>query len=61
MLILVNARVPLTRGKTARQVLEEQGLWEEYKQSNPYDPTSRFDERHAAGSVPLTKDSEVSV
>lgn len=61
MIILVNVRVPLTKGKTARQVLEEQGLWEEYKQSNTYDPMSRFDERHAVGTVPMTKDSEVSV
>lgn len=61
MIILVNARVPLTRGKTARQVLEEQGLWEEYKQSNTYDPVSRFDERHPVGTVPMTKDAEVSV
>lgn len=55
---LVNVRVPLTRGKTARQILEEQGLWEEYKQNNTYDPMARFD---AAGIVPLTKDSEVSM
>lgn len=46
----------MTRGKTARQILEEQGLWEEYKQNNTYDPMARFD---AAGIVPMTKDSEV--
>lgn len=55
---LVNVRVPLTRGKTPRQILEEQGLWEEYKQNNTYDPMARF---NAAGIVPMTKDSEVSV
>ncbi|TNN04184.1 pepsin A-like [Takifugu flavidus] len=50
-------KVPLTRGKTARQILEEQGLWEEYKQNNTYDPMARFD---AAGIVPMTKDSELA-
>lgn len=61
MLILVNVRVPLTRGKTTRQVLKEQGLWEENKQGNAYDPTPGFDKRDAVGTVPMTKDSEVSV
>lgn len=46
------------RGKTARQILEEQGQWEEYKQNNSYDPMERF---NATGTVSLTKDSEVSV
>lgn len=59
MLILGNVRVPLTRRKTARQVLEEQGLWQDYKQSNADNPVSRFDEHHTAGGVPMTKDSEV--
>lgn len=49
----------MTRGKTARQVLEELGLWEEYKQNNTYNPMSRFND--SVGTVPMTKDSEVSV
>lgn len=60
MLILVNIRIPLMRGKTARQNLKDQGLGEEYKESNTDDPMARFNE-HAAGTVPMTKNSEVSV
>ncbi len=37
---LVNPRVLLEKGKTAREFLEEQGLWEEY----------RLDERFAMGN-----------
>ncbi|KAG7283876.1 hypothetical protein CRUP_034063 [Coryphaenoides rupestris] len=31
-------RVPLVKGKTARESLQEQGLWEEYRKLHPYNP-----------------------
>ena len=60
LLQLVNPRVPLERGQTARELLEEQGLWEEYKLKYPYNPMAKFDDRFAVGTQPMTNDANVS-
>lgn len=56
----VNPRVPLEKGKTAREILEEKGLWEEYRLKYPYNPLSKFDQRFAVGNQPMTNDADVS-
>ena len=60
MLSCVNPRVPLEKGKTAREVLEEQGLWETYRLKYPYNPMVKFDSRFALGNEPMTNDADVS-
>uniref|UniRef100_A0A3B4UAJ3 pepsin A n=1 Tax=Seriola dumerili TaxID=41447 RepID=A0A3B4UAJ3_SERDU len=35
-------RIPLMRGKSARQLLEERGLFEEYRRKFPYNPSAKF-------------------
>lgn len=54
----MNPRVPLLKGKSAREVLEEQGLWEEYKVKYPYNPMGKF-ERSAVGKVPMFNNADV--
>lgn len=49
-------RVPLEKGKTAREFLEEHGLWEEYRHRYPYNPMAKF----AVGNEPMTNDADVS-
>uniref|UniRef100_A0A671Y750 pepsin A n=1 Tax=Sparus aurata TaxID=8175 RepID=A0A671Y750_SPAAU len=53
-------QVPLERGQTARELLEEQGLWEEYKLKYPYNPMAKFDERFAVGTQPTTNDANMA-
>ncbi|XP_073346046.1 pepsin A-like [Pagrus major] len=53
-------QVPLERGKTARELLEEQGLWEEYKLKYPYNPMAKFDDRFAVGTQPMTNDANIA-
>lgn len=60
MLTLVNHRVPLKKGKTARESLEERGLWDEYRLKYPYNPMAKFDPRFAVGDEPMTNDADVS-
>ena len=57
---LVNSRVPLEKGKSAREALEEQGLWEEYRLKYPYNPMAKFDPRFAVTGEPMTNDADVS-
>lgn len=57
---LVNPRVPLKKGKTARQRLQEQGLWEDYRLKHPYNPMAKFDDRFAVGKEAMTNDADVS-
>lgn len=54
-------RVPLEKGKTARELLEEQGLWEEYRLKFPYNPMAKFDNRFAVGTESMTNDADVSI
>ncbi|XP_036386801.1 pepsin A-like [Megalops cyprinoides] len=53
-------RVPLIKGKTARQALRERGLWEEYRKRHPYNPMVKFDPRFAVGNEPMTNDADLS-
>ncbi|XP_030192894.1 pepsin A-like [Gadus morhua] len=50
-------KIPLIKGKTARQSLQEQGLWEEFRRAHPYNPTSKFIQD---GSESMTNDADLS-
>uniref|UniRef100_A0A4W6CGJ8 pepsin A n=2 Tax=Lates calcarifer TaxID=8187 RepID=A0A4W6CGJ8_LATCA len=50
-------RMPLIKGKTARQALQEQGLWEEYRKKHPYNPMVKFTQ---TGTEPMTNDADLS-
>ncbi|CAL8368398.1 unnamed protein product [Lota lota] len=50
-------KIPLIKGKTARESLQEQGLWEEYRKAHPYNPTVKFIQ---GGSEPMTNDADLS-
>lgn len=60
MFPLVNPRVPLEKGKTAREVLEEQGVWEEYSLKYPYNPMAKFYKRFTTVTQPMTNNADVS-
>ncbi|XP_025765624.1 pepsin A-like [Oreochromis niloticus] len=53
-------QIPLEKGKSAREVLEEQGLWEEYRQKYPYNPMAKFDGSFAVGPESMTNDAGLS-
>ncbi|XP_059180660.1 pepsin A-like [Centropristis striata] len=53
-------QVPLEIGKTARETLLEQGLWEQYRLKYPYNPMAKFDERFAVANQPMTNDADIS-
>ena len=48
--------MPLIKGKSARESLEEQGLWEEYSKRYPYNPMVKFLQ---SGTEPMTNDADV--
>ncbi|KAK2851322.1 hypothetical protein Q5P01_007598 [Channa striata] len=50
-------RMPLIKGKTARQTLQEKGLWEEYRKKFPYRPMVKFTQY---GTEPMTNDADLS-
>ncbi|KAL2104044.1 hypothetical protein ACEWY4_000912 [Coilia grayii] len=50
-------RVPLIKGKTAREALQEKGLWEKYRKSFPYQPMVKFQQNGAEG---MTNDADLS-
>ncbi|KAM6929158.1 pepsin A-like [Lycodopsis pacificus] len=50
-------KLPLIKGKTARQDLQEKGLWDEYRKQNPYNPMAKF---YQAGSESMTNDADLS-
>lgn len=50
-------RVPLVKGKTARESLQEQGLWEQYRSRYPYNPMAKFIQ---TGAEAMTNDADVS-
>ncbi|KAL2087748.1 hypothetical protein ACEWY4_016576 [Coilia grayii] len=52
-------RIPLNKGKTARERLEEKGLWEEYRKTFPYDPMSKFQD-YAVGAEHMTNDADLA-
>lgn len=49
--------MPLIRGKTTRQKLQDKGLWEEYRKTFPYKPLAKFVQ---TGTEPMTNDADVS-
>ncbi|XP_063064460.1 pepsin A-like [Engraulis encrasicolus] len=51
-------RVPLIKGKTARETLQEKGLWEEYRKKHPYNPMAKFQQQKGAES--MTNDADLS-
>nr|AAD56283.1 pepsinogen A form IIa [Pseudopleuronectes americanus] len=53
-------QVPLEKGKTARELLEEQGLWEEYRLKYPYNPMVKFDQSFAVGPESMTNDADLA-
>ncbi|KAI4797843.1 hypothetical protein KUCAC02_024824 [Chaenocephalus aceratus] len=52
--------LPLEKGMTAREILEEQGLWEEYRPKYPYNPMAKFDDRLAVGIESMTNDADLA-
>nr|ACF18589.1 pepsinogen A2 precursor [Siniperca scherzeri] len=50
-------KIPLIKGKTARQALQEKGLWEEYRKQHPYNPMAKFLQ---TGTEPMTNDADLS-
>ncbi|KAM7412030.1 hypothetical protein PAMA_021820 [Pampus argenteus] len=49
-------RMPLIKGKSAREALKEKGLWEEYRRQFPYQPKARF---YQAGTQSMTNDADL--
>ncbi|XP_030641082.1 pepsin A-like [Chanos chanos] len=50
-------RIPLIRGKTAREMLKERGLWEEYRKKFPYSPMVKF---MLSGKEMMTNDADLA-
>ncbi|KAG8002726.1 Pepsin A [Nibea albiflora] len=50
-------RIPLIKGKTAKESLQEKGLWEEYRKNFPYQPLSKFVQ---TGTESMTNDADLS-
>ncbi|XP_029361757.1 pepsin A-like [Echeneis naucrates] len=50
-------KMPLIKGKTARQALQEKGLWDEYRKRYPYNPMAKFVQ---AGTESMTNDADLS-
>nr|ABY87034.1 pepsinogen A1 [Epinephelus coioides]ABY87036.1 pepsinogen A1 [Epinephelus coioides] len=50
-------KIPLIKGKTARQDLQEKGLWEEYREKYPYNPMVKFQQ---SGTESMTNDADLS-
>ncbi|XP_040032590.2 pepsin A [Gasterosteus aculeatus] len=53
-------QVPLEKGQSAREFLEQQGKWDEYRVRYPYNPMAKFDERFAVGGEPMTNDADLA-
>uniref|UniRef100_A0A3Q3RG95 pepsin A n=1 Tax=Mastacembelus armatus TaxID=205130 RepID=A0A3Q3RG95_9TELE len=53
-------QLSLEKGKSARELLEEQGLWDEYRLKYPYNPMVKFDQRFAVANEPMTNDADLS-
>ncbi|XP_031582303.1 pepsin A-like [Oreochromis aureus] len=50
-------KMPLIKGKSARQTLKEKGLWEEYRKTHPYNPAAKF---YSSGTESMTNDADLS-
>uniref|UniRef100_A0A4W4HQG7 pepsin A n=1 Tax=Electrophorus electricus TaxID=8005 RepID=A0A4W4HQG7_ELEEL len=55
----LSGRVPLIKGKSAREALEEKGMWEHYKASYPYNPMAKFSQSYAVGYESMTNDADI--
>ncbi|CAL8336960.1 unnamed protein product [Lota lota] len=53
-------KIPLFRGKSARQSLEEEGLYEEYKSKYLHNPELKLQRGLELSSVPLTFDPQIT-
>lgn len=53
-------RVPLIKGKSAREALEEKGLWEQYKKMYPFNPMAKYTQSYAVGYESMTNDADVN-
>uniref|UniRef100_G3NZ44 pepsin A n=2 Tax=Gasterosteus aculeatus aculeatus TaxID=481459 RepID=G3NZ44_GASAC len=50
-------KIPLIKGKTARENLQEKGLWEQYRKQHPYNPMAKF---YQTGIESMTNDADLS-
>ncbi|KAM4610041.1 pepsin A-like [Polymixia lowei] len=50
-------KIPLIKGKTARESLQEKGLWDEYRKQYPYRPMAKF---YQSGTESMTNDADLS-
>ncbi|XP_053181165.1 pepsin A-like [Scomber japonicus] len=50
-------RMPLIKGKSAREYLEERGMWEQVRQQFPYRPKAKFVEKSTQS---MTNDADLS-
>ncbi|CAL8239719.1 unnamed protein product [Gadus morhua 'NCC'] len=53
-------QVPLVKVKTARDTLEEQGLWEQVRQEYPYNPMAKFDPSLMVTGEQMTNDADLA-
>ncbi|KAJ8370258.1 hypothetical protein SKAU_G00102860 [Synaphobranchus kaupii] len=49
--------MPLIKGKSARDTLQEKGMWEEYRKKFPYNPMAKFMQ---TGTESMTNDADMS-
>ncbi|KAJ8370257.1 hypothetical protein SKAU_G00102850 [Synaphobranchus kaupii] len=52
-----NPGMPLIKGKSARETLQEKGMWEEYRKRFPYNPMAKFMQ---TGTESMTNDADLS-
>ncbi|XP_067101556.1 pepsin A-like [Osmerus mordax] len=52
-------KVPLIKGKSARDSLEEQGLWEIYRNKFPYNAAAKFEQNFYSNQI-ITNDFDLS-
>ncbi|XP_057212710.1 pepsin A-like [Triplophysa rosa] len=50
-------RIPMIKGKTAREKLQERGLWEAFRQKYPYNPQIKFTQN---GAESMTNDADLA-
>ncbi|KAL3066193.1 hypothetical protein OYC64_016192 [Pagothenia borchgrevinki] len=50
-------KIPLIKGKTAREALQEEGTWEDYRKEHPYNPMAKF---YQSGTESMTNDADLS-
>ncbi|XP_048878236.1 pepsin A-like [Brienomyrus brachyistius] len=53
-------KIPLIKGKTVRQKMKENGLWELFRQLYPRNPMAKFDSSYAVGTESMTNDADLS-